>query len=77
MNPIVYEPVAYFISEFCTKFVVSKSSFYREVNAGRLRIYKRGKRSMIEKAEADRWYASLTYVPPQKGHSPQGGLTAP
>jgi hypothetical protein len=55
------EPIAYFIGEFCEKFVISKSSFYREVNARRLRIYKRGKRTMIERAEAERWYASLTH----------------
>jgi hypothetical protein len=54
------EPLAYFLPEFCKKFCVSKSTFYREVHANRLRIYKRGKLTMIEWAEAERWYASLS-----------------
>jgi hypothetical protein len=54
------EPIAYFLLEFCQKFAISKSSFYREVRTGRLRIYKRGKRTMIEKSEAERWYACMT-----------------
>jgi hypothetical protein len=54
------EPLSYFLPEFCKKFCVSKSSFYREVHANRLRIYKRGKLTMIERAEAERWYASLS-----------------
>lgn len=66
MEKIVYEPIAYFIPEFCVKFVISKSAFYREVRAKRLRLYKRGKRSLIEKAEADRWFASLTGRPSQE-----------
>jgi len=54
------EPLSYFLPEFCKKFCVSKSSFYREVHANRLRIYKRGKRTMIERAEAERWHANLS-----------------
>jgi len=53
------EPLAYFLPEFCKKFCISKTSFYREVHANRLRIYKRGKRTMIERVEAERWYACL------------------
>ena len=70
------EPLSYFLPEFCKKFCVSKSSFYREVHADRLHIYKRGKRTMIERAEAERWYASLTHHPMQEGRSPSGGLIA-
>jgi hypothetical protein len=40
---------------------VSKSSVYREIHANRLRVYKRGKLTMIERAEAERWYASLSH----------------
>ena len=54
------EPLSYFLPEFCKRFCVSKSSFYREVHANRLRMYKRGKRTMIERVEAERWYASLS-----------------
>jgi hypothetical protein len=55
------EPLSYFLPEFLKKFCVSKSAFYREVHSNRLRIYKRGKRTMIERAEAERWYASLRH----------------
>ena len=53
------EPVAYFLPEFCRKFCLSRSTFYREVHARRLRVLKRGKRTLIERTEAERWYASL------------------
>ena len=51
------EPVAYRIPEFCQIYVISRTALYREVKAGRLNILKRGKRSLIEREEADRWFA--------------------
>jgi hypothetical protein len=59
------EPVAYYVRDFCRIYTIPKTSFYREVNAKRLRLFKRGKRSLIERAEAERWYASLTHHAPQ------------
>ncbi|NCC21436.1 MAG: DNA-binding protein [Alphaproteobacteria bacterium] len=53
------EPVAYRIREFCRIYVISRTALYREVKAGRLRILKPGKRSLIERAEAERLFASL------------------
>jgi hypothetical protein len=69
------EPVAYLIPDFCRLFVISRTSFYREVNAKRLRLFKRGRRSLVERAEAERWHASLTHRVPQEGHSPRRDLT--
>ncbi len=66
------EPLAYFLPEFCKKFCVSRSSFYREINASKLRVYKRGKRTMIERAEAERWYANLHGRTIQNSGSSQG-----
>ncbi len=60
------EPVAYRIPEFCTTYVISRTALYREVKAGRLRLLKRGKRSLIERAEAERWFAGLRTPSPQK-----------
>jgi len=40
------EPVAYRVADFCRIYVISKASFYREVQAGRLHILKRGRRSL-------------------------------
>jgi len=64
------EPLSYFLPEFCKRFCVSRSSFYREVHANRLRIYKRGKRTMIERAEAERWYAGLSRSLRDRGAQP-------
>ena len=60
------EPVAYRVSDFCRVYVISKASFYREVQAGRLRILKRGRRSLVERSEAERWFANLRK--PANGH---------
>jgi hypothetical protein len=57
------EPVAYYVRDFCRIYAIPRTSFYREINAKRLRLFKRGKRSLIERAEAERWYASLTRKP--------------
>jgi hypothetical protein len=67
------EPTAYFVSEFCKKFIISKTSFYREVNAGRLMLLKRGKRSIVDKAEAERWYTNL----PKSLGQLNGGIAIP
>jgi len=53
------EAVAYRIPEFCQVYVISRTALYREVKAGRLKILKRGKRSLIERTEAERWFAGI------------------
>jgi predicted site-specific integrase-resolvase len=60
------EPVAYRISEFCQTYVISRTALYREIKAGRLRLLKRGKRSLIERAEAERWFDTLRNPPALK-----------
>jgi hypothetical protein len=62
------EPAAYLIPDFCRIYAISRTSFYREINAKRLRLFKRGKRSLVERVEAERWFASFT-------RQPQGGGT--
>ncbi len=70
------EPLSYFLPEFCKKYCISLSSFYREVKAQRLHMYKRGKRVMIERAEAERWYAAMNPTP-RAEHLPPGIFTNP
>lgn len=53
------EPVAYRIPEFCQTYAISRTSLYREVKDGRLRILKRGKRTLIERAEAEKWFDAI------------------
>lgn len=59
------EQAAYRVSEFCQRYVISKSSFYREVQAGRLRLFKRGRTTLVARVEAERWFKSLTLGQPQ------------
>jgi len=60
------EPVVYRVSDFCRVYAISKASFYREIQAGRLRLVKRGKSSLVERREAERWFAALKNPPAQK-----------
>jgi hypothetical protein len=61
------EPVAYLVPDFCRIYAISKTSFYREVNARRLRLFKRGKRSLVERMEAERWFSSYAHTPQEGG----------
>ena len=63
MKQVTMEPIVYRVSEFCDKFVISKASFYREVKALRLRIIKRGRTTLVTKAEAERWFSSFPHGP--------------
>ena len=57
---------AYRVSEFCRQYVISKASFYREVAANRLHIIKRGRTTLITRAEAERWFEILCQEQPQQ-----------
>jgi hypothetical protein len=50
---------AFRVSEFCQRYAISKASFYREVIANRLAIIKRGRTTLITRAEAERWFERL------------------
>ena len=47
------------VDGFCRKYGIGRTSFYEEVTAGHLKAKKYGKRTMIERAEARRWFANL------------------
>ncbi len=53
------EQEAYRVNEFCQRYALSKATFYREVIADRLRIIKRGRSTLISRAEAERWFETL------------------
>ena len=59
------EQLIFRVSEFCHLYAISKTSFYREVKARRLRLIKRGRRSYVERQEADRWYSAFARSQPQ------------
>lgn len=52
----------YTIAEFLILYAISRTSLYREVSAGRLRLTKRGRRSLIARQDADAWLENLRCV---------------
>ncbi|ANU08455.1 helix-turn-helix transcriptional regulator [Paraurantiacibacter namhicola] len=47
------------VADFCDRYSIGKSSFYREVNANRLAIRKFGSATRIAREDAEAWAASL------------------
>lgn len=47
------------VPDFLKTFAISRSQFYREVQAGKIRLTKIGRASRVAKADADAWVASL------------------
>lgn len=49
----------YRVLEFCQRYAISRTSLYKEVNEKRLCLIKRGRRTLIARQEAERWFAAL------------------
>lgn len=47
------------VPEFLEQYSISRTSFYREVKAGRLTLTKRGARSMVAREDAHAWKEAL------------------
>ena len=47
------------VNDFCAACSIGRSTFYEEVKAGRIRVLKAGKRTLIATAEAQRWLDRL------------------
>jgi Helix-turn-helix domain len=58
-NPMNEEVEAYRVSEFCSRYKICRTSLYKEVNENRLHLIKRGRRTLISRQEAERWFAAL------------------
>jgi hypothetical protein len=54
------------VSEFCLRYAISKASFYREVAADRLHTVKRGRTTLVTRAEAERWLYALCQNQPSQ-----------
>jgi len=50
------------VKDFCKRYAISRTSFYREINANRLRAVKRGRCTFITRAEAERWFHDLAFI---------------
>lgn len=53
------ETAVYTIHDFAKAFGIGRTKLYEEINAGRLRARKAGKRTLILKTDADDWVNSL------------------
>lgn len=47
------------VKEFLDWARISRTTFYKEVNAGRIQLKKVGKRSLVRRADAEAWLDSL------------------
>lgn len=50
------------VREFLAAFRISRSSFYREINAGRLRVVKLGRATLVTRDDAEHWMANLPEI---------------
>jgi hypothetical protein len=49
------EKDAYRVNEFCEKYSISRTAFYREIWADRLRIFKCGRSTRVARLDAEQW----------------------
>ena len=54
-----FEPQAYDIRSFCAAYSVSRSFTYLEIKAGRLKLLKAGRRTLIPRQSAEDWLNAL------------------
>jgi predicted DNA-binding transcriptional regulator AlpA len=50
------------VTEFLVRYSISRTEFYRQVNAGRIRLTKLGNASRVSQSDANSWLASLPTV---------------
>ena len=51
--------LAFTVDEFCNAYRICKATFYVQLKAGRIAARKAGKKTLILKAEAERWANAL------------------
>jgi excisionase family DNA binding protein len=50
------------VSAFCQQYSLGRTKFYAELNSGRLTALKLGAKTLVSRAEAERWLKSLPQV---------------
>ena len=50
---------AFAVSEFCARYGICREAFYQEVRRGRLRAVKLGAKTVVLRADADAWVATM------------------
>jgi len=56
------EQEVYRVNEFCVRYAISRSAFYREVKADRLQVMKRGCRTFVTRSDAMAWIDQQRYM---------------
>ena len=54
-----YKKRAYSVREFRELFGISNTTFYKLLQAGEIRVFKIGRKTLIDSQEAERWYQSI------------------
>ena len=62
--PVLDDVAARTISEFCRRNRVSRTFAYGEIGAGRLRVVKAGRRTLVPVASEREWLARLPAIQP-------------
>lgn len=66
LTPVPWENrAALTFREVCQFGAISMAALYTEVNAGRLRAVKRGRRSLVLRADFERWLNDLPAISPK------------
>lgn len=47
------------VADFCARYSIGRTSLYREVNVGRLKLRKFGSATRIARTDAEAWAANL------------------
>ena len=47
------------VADFLSRYAISRTEFYRQVNAGRIPLTKLGNASRVARTDAETWIASL------------------
>lgn len=47
------------VADFLSQYAISRTEFYRQVNAGRIKLTKLGMASRVARKDAEDWMASL------------------
>lgn len=56
---------AFTLEEFCVRYAIGRTAAYQQINKGRLEARKFGKRTMIPREAAHRWFAELPRLRPR------------
>ena len=67
------EQEIYRVNDFCARFAISRSAFYRELKADRLQVMRRGCRTYVTRSDADAWVESQRHG--QDAQKPQRTMT--